>query len=108
LALDECRHLAPIRAVRTSHPASRLSSTQSAHLFDGSQRVTCVCVCVGLKSTSTTINAPRVHNHCSRRRVDQLFLLAVLFYFVIKSITAGSQALPGQKKDMLPIAFKSC
>jgi hypothetical protein len=61
-----------------------------------------------LKSTSTTINAPRVHNHCSRRRVDQLFLLAVLFYFVIKSITAGSQALPGQKKDMLPIAFKSC
>jgi hypothetical protein len=45
-----------------------------------------------LKSTSTTRNAPRVHNHCSRRRVDQLFLLAVLFYFVIKSITAGSEA----------------
>jgi hypothetical protein len=35
-----------------------------------------------------------------------LFLLAVLFSFVIKSITAGAESLPGQKKDVLPIVFK--
>jgi hypothetical protein len=35
-----------------------------------------------------------------------VFLLIVLFFFVIKSIRAGSEALPGQKRDILPIVFR--